>query len=87
MPYLVHSLHLCYFTEGGTEGQDLVGCDLGYQASVWALRPTASGVEDRGPAVILQFHANATRNVVRPSFSYCNFKLFRNLSDSKYTTD
>ena len=38
--------------------------------------------EDRGPAVILQFHSNATRNVVRPSFSYCNFKLFRNLSDS-----
>ena len=27
MPYLVHRLHLCYFTGG----QDLVGCALGYQ--------------------------------------------------------
>ena len=78
MPYLVHRLHLCYFTEGGIEGQDLVGCAL-KKASVWALRPTTSGVEDSG---ILQFHANVTANVVRPSFSYCNFKLFRNLSDS-----
>ena len=25
MPYLVHRLHLCYFTGGGIEGQDLVG--------------------------------------------------------------
>ena len=84
MPYLVRRLHLCYFTEGGIEGQDLVGCDLISlkKASVWALRPTASGVEDRGPAVVLQFHANATRNVARLSFSYCNFMLFRNLSDS-----
>ena len=31
MPYLVHRLHLCYFTGGGIEGQDLVGCALGYQ--------------------------------------------------------
>ena len=31
MPYLVHKLHLCYFTEGDIEGQDLVGCALGYQ--------------------------------------------------------
>ena len=31
MPYLVHRLHLCYVTEGGIEGQDLVGCALGYQ--------------------------------------------------------
>ena len=31
MPYLVHRLHLCYFTEGGIEGQDLVGCTLGSQ--------------------------------------------------------
>ena len=81
MPYLVHRLHLCYITGGGIEGQDLVGCALGYQAErrlqyyIWALRPTTSGVEDRG---ILQFHANTTGNVVRPSFSYCNFKLFRN---------
>ena len=27
MSYLVHRLHLCYFTGGGIEGQDLVGCD------------------------------------------------------------
>ena len=27
MPYLVHRLHLCYFTGGGIEGQDLVGCE------------------------------------------------------------
>ena len=31
MPYLVHRLHLCYITGGGIEGQDLVGCALGYQ--------------------------------------------------------
>ena len=32
MPYLVvHRLHLCYFTGGGIEGQDLDGCALGYQ--------------------------------------------------------
>ena len=31
MPYLVYRLHLCYFTGGGIEGQDLVGCALGYQ--------------------------------------------------------
>ena len=31
MLYFVHRLHLCYFTEGGKEGQDLAGCALGYQ--------------------------------------------------------
>ena len=52
MPYLVHRLHSCYFTEGEIEGrQDLVGCALGYQLkegfSVGViLRPTTSGVED-----------------------------------------
>ena len=54
MPYLVHRLHLCYFTEGGIEGQDLVGCVLGYQL----------------------------KEGFSMAFSYCSFKLFRNLSDS-----
>ena len=83
MPYLVHRLHLCYFTGGGIELRRARSCWVRPWLS--AERRLQYGHYDRLLAELrieAFFNFNTTGNVVHPSFSYCNFKLFRNLSDS-----